>query len=164
MPRAVSCDRRGFTRPGVVIYPHYFEPSLLIALQVENPFLDLAFQPPTVERFALRKSFKGHLNSVSAVAFHPRKVGTGYLLLCPSFLTPHYCITKCMAPVYFSLLPRRLNSRASHVPPPPCERTVRYRKWVRESTLWVIRHKYYEVSYLKNFPPTGPAGDHCHSE
>eukprot|EP00752_Nemacystus_decipiens_P010662 g9494.t1 len=40
---------------------------------VENPFLDLAFQPPTLERFALRKSFKGHLNSVSAVAFHPRK-------------------------------------------------------------------------------------------
>ncbi|CAM9146680.1 unnamed protein product [Ectocarpus sp. 12 AP-2014] len=40
---------------------------------VENPFLDLVFQPPTVERFALRKSFKGHLNSVSAVAFHPRK-------------------------------------------------------------------------------------------
>ncbi|CAM9713984.1 unnamed protein product [Scytosiphon promiscuus] len=40
---------------------------------VENPFMDLLFQPPTVERFALRKSFKGHLNSVSAVAFHPRK-------------------------------------------------------------------------------------------
>ena len=49
------------------------------APQVENPFLDLAFQPPTVERFALRKSFKGHLNSISAVAFHPRKVGTGCL-------------------------------------------------------------------------------------
>lgn len=47
------------------------------ALQVENPFMDLVFQPPTVERFALRKSFKGHLNSVSAVAFHPRKVGAG---------------------------------------------------------------------------------------
>lgn len=46
-----------------------------VVLQVENPFMDLVFQPPTVERFALRKSFKGHLNSVSAVAFHPRKVG-----------------------------------------------------------------------------------------
>ncbi|CAM9345860.1 unnamed protein product, partial [Choristocarpus tenellus] len=40
---------------------------------VENPFLDLMFEPPPVERFALKKSFKGHLNSVSAVAFHPRK-------------------------------------------------------------------------------------------
>ncbi|CAN0403701.1 unnamed protein product, partial [Hapterophycus canaliculatus] len=35
--------------------------------------MDLLFQSPNVERFALRKSFKGHLNSVSAVAFHPRK-------------------------------------------------------------------------------------------
>ena len=51
-------------------------PASLRSPQVENPFLDLAFQPPTVERFALRKSFKGHLNSVSAVAFHPRKVST----------------------------------------------------------------------------------------
>ncbi|CAM9198454.1 unnamed protein product [Discosporangium mesarthrocarpum] len=41
--------------------------------QVNNPFLDLMFQSPPVERFALRKSFKGHLNSVSAMAFHPRK-------------------------------------------------------------------------------------------
>lgn len=47
-----------------------------VEIQVDNPFLELVFQPPTVERFALRKSFKGHLNSVSAVAFHPRKVGS----------------------------------------------------------------------------------------
>lgn len=47
----------------------------LLRAQVNNPFLDLVFQPPPVERFALRKSFKGHLNSVSAVAYHPRKVG-----------------------------------------------------------------------------------------
>ena len=53
------------------------------SLQVENPFLDLVFQPPTVERFALRKSFKGHLNSVSAVAFHPRKVGTAFRVSVP---------------------------------------------------------------------------------
>ncbi|CAN0539353.1 unnamed protein product, partial [Scytosiphon promiscuus] len=42
-------------------------------MQVNNPFLDLVFQPPLVEGFALRKSFKGHLNSVASVAFHPRK-------------------------------------------------------------------------------------------
>lgn len=38
-----------------------------------NPFLDLEFPAPPVERFQLRKTFRGHLNSVAAVAFHPRK-------------------------------------------------------------------------------------------
>ena len=38
-----------------------------------NPFADLAFDAPSVERFQLRRTFRGHLNSVSAAAFHPRK-------------------------------------------------------------------------------------------
>merc|ERR1711988_1191866 len=38
-----------------------------------NPYADLEFDPPPVERFQLRKTFRGHLNSVSSAAFHPRK-------------------------------------------------------------------------------------------
>jgi|MDSY01.1.fsa_nt_gb hypothetical protein len=38
-----------------------------------NPYAELDFDPPPVERFQLRKTFRGHLNSVSGVAFHPRK-------------------------------------------------------------------------------------------
>jgi sperm-associated antigen 16 protein len=38
-----------------------------------NPLAELSFPAPEVERFSLKKSFKGHLNAVAAVAFHPRK-------------------------------------------------------------------------------------------
>ena len=38
-----------------------------------NPFADLDFDPPRVESFQMKKAFKAHLNSVSAIAFHPRK-------------------------------------------------------------------------------------------
>lgn len=38
-----------------------------------NPYLDMEFDPANAENYMTRKSFKGHLNSVSAVAFHPKK-------------------------------------------------------------------------------------------
>lgn len=38
-----------------------------------NPYLDMEFDPVNAENYMTRKSFKGHLNSVSAVAFHPKK-------------------------------------------------------------------------------------------
>jgi WD40 repeat protein len=38
-----------------------------------NPYADLEFDAPRVESFQLKKAFKAHLNSVSAIAFHPRK-------------------------------------------------------------------------------------------
>jgi WD40 repeat protein len=38
-----------------------------------NPYLDLEFDPANAEGFQLRKSYKGHSNSVSACAFHPKK-------------------------------------------------------------------------------------------
>lgn len=40
---------------------------------VVNPFAELDFDAPPVDRFQLRKTFRGHLNSVSGLAFHPRK-------------------------------------------------------------------------------------------
>ena len=40
---------------------------------VANPYQALAFDPPPVERFQLRRTFRGHLNSVAAAAFHPTK-------------------------------------------------------------------------------------------
>lgn len=38
-----------------------------------NPFASLTFDPPAFERFQLRRTFRAHLNSVSAAAFHPTK-------------------------------------------------------------------------------------------
>jgi len=38
-----------------------------------NPYLSLAFDPATFEYYSMRKSYKGHLNSVSCTAFHPKK-------------------------------------------------------------------------------------------
>jgi WD40 repeat protein len=38
-----------------------------------NPFLNLEFDKAHFEAYHMRKSFKGHLNSVSCVAFHPKK-------------------------------------------------------------------------------------------
>lgn len=38
-----------------------------------NPYLDMEFDPSPVEGFMTRKTYKGHVNSVSAVAFHPKK-------------------------------------------------------------------------------------------
>merc|ERR1719261_517358 len=38
-----------------------------------NPYLKLDFDEPRCESFALAKTFKGHLNPVSALAFHPKK-------------------------------------------------------------------------------------------
>eukprot|EP01041_Mallomonas_annulata_P012330 gene12330-25938_t len=40
---------------------------------VLNPFAELEFDSANVESFQIRKTFKGHLNSVSACAFHPKK-------------------------------------------------------------------------------------------
>lgn len=38
-----------------------------------NPFLSLEFDPAMLELYQTRKTFKGHVNSVSACAFHPKK-------------------------------------------------------------------------------------------
>lgn len=38
-----------------------------------NPFAGLEFDTPSFEMFQAKKSFKGHVNSVSSVAFHPKK-------------------------------------------------------------------------------------------
>lgn len=38
-----------------------------------NPYLGLDFDPAAAEVYVTRKSFKGHVNSVSACAFHPKK-------------------------------------------------------------------------------------------
>jgi regulator of replication initiation timing len=38
-----------------------------------NPFLDLEFDPAPLDKFKERKAFRGHINSVSACAFHPKK-------------------------------------------------------------------------------------------
>lgn len=40
---------------------------------VANPFADLDFERPSVENFALNKTFKGHQNAISGLAFHPKK-------------------------------------------------------------------------------------------
>jgi WD40 repeat protein len=38
-----------------------------------NPFLSLEFDHAQFDQFSTKKAFKGHVNSVSAVAFHPKK-------------------------------------------------------------------------------------------
>lgn len=38
-----------------------------------NPFLNLVFEAAPVGNYQLSKTFKGHLNSVSSLAFHPKK-------------------------------------------------------------------------------------------
>ncbi len=38
-----------------------------------NPYLDMEFDPTNTENYMTRKSFKGHVNSISACAFHPKK-------------------------------------------------------------------------------------------
>lgn len=38
-----------------------------------NPFANMDFDPAKSESYMTRKSFKGHVNSVSACAFHPKK-------------------------------------------------------------------------------------------
>lgn len=38
-----------------------------------NPYLDLEFDPVNLDNFVTTKSSKAHLNSVSCVAFHPKK-------------------------------------------------------------------------------------------
>ena len=40
---------------------------------VVNPFLNLVFEAAPVGSYQLNKTFKGHLNSVSGLAFHPKK-------------------------------------------------------------------------------------------
>jgi len=39
----------------------------------DNPYLDVSFDSPTVEQYTLSKTFRGHTNAVSALAFHPKK-------------------------------------------------------------------------------------------
>lgn len=41
--------------------------------QTNNPYSNLAFDAPSIERFQLRRTFRAHLNSVAAAAFHPTK-------------------------------------------------------------------------------------------
>jgi WD40 repeat protein len=38
-----------------------------------NPYIDLEFDPASLDTFQLKKTQKAHLNSVSAIAFHPKK-------------------------------------------------------------------------------------------
>ena len=38
-----------------------------------NPFANLEFDPPAIQNFNLSKTFKGHLNPVAGLAFHPKK-------------------------------------------------------------------------------------------
>lgn len=38
-----------------------------------NPYANLTFDAPRAESFQLKKAFRAHLNSVSGLAFHPRK-------------------------------------------------------------------------------------------
>lgn len=38
-----------------------------------NPYLDIEFDPAAAESYMTRKTYKGHVNSVSACAFHPKK-------------------------------------------------------------------------------------------
>ena len=40
---------------------------------ISNPYLDLDFDPANLENFSIKKAFRGHLNSISACAFHPKK-------------------------------------------------------------------------------------------
>jgi sperm-associated antigen 16 protein len=40
---------------------------------VANPFLSLEFDTPSFEMFQTKKTYKGHVNAVSSVAFHPKK-------------------------------------------------------------------------------------------
>eukprot|EP01037_Dinobryon_pediforme_P033290 gene33290-38657_t len=38
-----------------------------------NPFLNLDFDPAPFEAYQTRKTYKGHVNSISSCAFHPKK-------------------------------------------------------------------------------------------
>jgi WD40 repeat protein len=38
-----------------------------------NPFLSMDFDPAPLELFQTRKTYKGHVNSISSCAFHPKK-------------------------------------------------------------------------------------------
>eukprot|EP00602_Paraphysomonas_sp_CaronLab_P006995 CAMPEP_0185026198 /NCGR_PEP_ID=MMETSP1103-20130426/10146_1 /TAXON_ID=36769 /ORGANISM="Paraphysomonas bandaiensis, Strain Caron Lab Isolate" /LENGTH=571 /DNA_ID=CAMNT_0027559695 /DNA_START=27 /DNA_END=1739 /DNA_ORIENTATION=- len=40
---------------------------------IVNPFSTVEFDPCTADKFKTRKTYKGHLNSIAAVAFHPKK-------------------------------------------------------------------------------------------
>lgn len=40
---------------------------------IKNPFADMEFDPVNFESYTVKKSYKGHVNSVSACAFHPKK-------------------------------------------------------------------------------------------
>jgi WD40 repeat protein len=44
-----------------------------------NPYAEASFEPTPVQNFQLSKTFKGHVNAISAVAFHPHKniIATG---------------------------------------------------------------------------------------
>merc|ERR1719262_2141652 len=47
--------------------------SCLLCDSVPNPYASLTFDPPGIERYQLRRTFKGHVNAVSAAAFPPHK-------------------------------------------------------------------------------------------
>lgn len=47
--------------------------SRLPAPEFENPFAATEFAPTQAESFSMTKTFKGHLQGVAAVAFHPKK-------------------------------------------------------------------------------------------
>eukprot|EP00605_Chrysophyceae_sp_TOSAG23-4_P002838 GSChrysophyteH1.ASY1.ANO1.3126.1 assembled CDS len=41
--------------------------------RTSNPYLEMEFDPAPAEGYMTRKTYKGHVNSVSAAAFHPKK-------------------------------------------------------------------------------------------
>ena len=47
--------------------------SKLPPTDATNPLADLVFDPVNVEQYVLQKTFRGHLNAVAGVVFHPRK-------------------------------------------------------------------------------------------
>jgi len=47
--------------------------SIIPVDAVTNPFIEQEFDTPQAERFQLNKTFRGHQNPVSALAWHPKK-------------------------------------------------------------------------------------------
>jgi hypothetical protein len=60
--------------PGFLSYvlKIYFDEQIPVE-EPDNPYMDVTFESPTVEQYTLSKTFRGHTNAVSALAFHPKK-------------------------------------------------------------------------------------------
>lgn len=73
--RAVTTASRA-TRTGRGALPMgapHPDDSRLPAPEFENPFAAVEYAPTQAESFSMIKTFKGHLQGVAAVAFHPKK-------------------------------------------------------------------------------------------